>query len=1265
MSSNYQLPLIKQNHQNHYLFSDHYLAEVLRKTDNWKDEEGLKEAFQKITETYAKVAGQLKLLEDERRNEENFIMPVLKIINPYFQLQPRTLSIEGKKRPDYAFFSDKKTKKEADKNLIQEKYREYFKKAIAVGDAKYWDRPLDRKDTKSKDAFTNHNPNYQIDFYLRATNLKWGILTNGRLWRIYNRETSFKLNSFYQVDLPILIQQNDLECFKYFYHFFRLKAFLPDAQGECFLDKVYKSSLDYATQIGDELKSRVYDALEEAANGFLNYPDNKLTTASLEKIRENCLILLYRLLFILYAESRSLLPIEENTSYRMTYSLDDLKKEIAKKLTRDETLLSSSVIYWSRLKNLFQLINKGDKNLNVPEYNGGLFKPEKNLFLEKYNIGDSYLSKVIDLLSRTPTKREKEERLEFVSFRDLEIRHLGSIYEGLLEHRLIEAKKIQYVIKEKRKEKVVSADQTKNKKILKELKPGEIYLATDKSERKATGSYYTPDYIVKYIVENTLGPLSNGKSPEEILELNVLDPAMGSGHFLVRATEFLAEAIATHPEVKTQEGMDDENELNFWKRQIVERCIYGVDLNPLAVELAKLSLWLATVAKGKPLSFLDHHLRCGNSLIGAKLKDLGYLPVKKSKKKKEPSEDQLSFIQEEWFKQDVWHFLKLEKEIELKESITKKAIDEKYSLLATLEKGREKYKKIADLWTSSYFGNLMYDSVYRATVEGIRDETKRKLSEKAHKDIFNKAGKTANEKRFFHWELEFPEIFFDEYGRQKDNPGFDAVIGNPPYGATFDNFERKYIEYEYEHSKHNKNSAMVFIERSLAKKRESGFFSFIIPKSLAFSQKWAPGRDLILKDLVIAADASKAFEEVLLEQAVIVISENYLKANNYNSVILQKSGVDTPCEISKDICLLTDSLLLGISKKELQIFNKVLSWKFFMRNISVSARGLPFQKYVNKGASRIQIFRGDHIARYMLFESDETILKSVLEKVRGKVELLSQPKILSQRIVAHVLYPVDHIILMSTLDNKGVLTLDTIENTVVTDKHYSLAFITSLMNSFFSSWYAYRFIFGKAIRTMDFDDYYIGKLPIRRISFTTSPTQRAKLLHKLEIIFAKVIKLVQFSTFSSASEFRNSKIGKMIYQYLISTPEKSDVVHDFLAFLAEQMIKMNKEKQKEVKGFLKWLAGEIKTDIERLKLKTKVKDYHDHNLETILGVLRRNRIKIGRTLRENIENEFNSSLKKLRPLKTKIGATDNLIDQIVYLLYGLTEDEIKIVEGKV
>jgi type I restriction-modification system DNA methylase subunit len=273
-----------------------------------------------------------------------------------------------------------------------------------------------------------------------------------------------------------------------------------------------------------------------------------------------------------------------------------------------------------------------NRHLGVPRYNGGLFDPKLHPFLETCAVGDRALVDAIDLLSR----RTAATGREFVDYRTLGVRHLGSIYEGLLEYQPRYAIEPTVAVRDGKGERwVAEAELTrplgsrKTPRVVDRRQAGQVYLETDRGERKATGSYYTPQYIVEYIVENTLGPLveeavervkarakeARGKAAraeaeqslrqssgqalvDEILDLKCLDPAMGSGHFLVEATEYLARALATDPYVETEAPVEED--LTYWKRRVVERCIYGVDKNPLAVELAKLSLWLATVAADKP-----------------------------------------------------------------------------------------------------------------------------------------------------------------------------------------------------------------------------------------------------------------------------------------------------------------------------------------------------------------------------------------------------------------------------------------------------------------------------------------------------------------------------------------------------------------------------------------------------------------------------------------------------------------------------------------
>ena len=358
--------------------------------------------------------------------------------------------------------------------------------------------------------------------------------------------------------------------------------------------------------------------MEFLCRGFAaGFSHDELTETTLKNIYDNSLTLLYRLLFVFYAEARELLPLKSNQSYRDKYSGHKLTQEIDETLAKGYQLSSKSAIYYTRIDNVFKLIDGGDLDLGVPEYNGGLFNPDEHPFLEQHAIADSYLVQAIHQLARIPDKKLGYE--VSVDYNTLSERHLGNIYEGLLEFKPQIAPNDLVTIKDKGSIKYAPAEKFPDKKIA--YKKGELYLVNDKGERKASGSYYTAEYIVNYIVENTLDTLINeahikvkalipevnktiskweklkgqkqGLEPtdkydlaidgererllEPYLSLTILDPAMGSGHFLPRATDYLAEAIATDPDIKPPSKINEDSELTYYRRRVVESCIYGVD----------------------------------------------------------------------------------------------------------------------------------------------------------------------------------------------------------------------------------------------------------------------------------------------------------------------------------------------------------------------------------------------------------------------------------------------------------------------------------------------------------------------------------------------------------------------------------------------------------------------------------------------------------------------------------------------------------------
>ncbi|MEO7910958.1 MAG: hypothetical protein ABIV47_15045, partial [Roseiflexaceae bacterium] len=296
-----QLPLtLAQRHNNQQLFSDHYLNVTMPQRADWQllahDAAQLLVLIAPIMRAFLRAPSQI-----EAQTEEELIKPVLRALGHTFEIQAALKTPDGTKKPDYIFYRDQPAQAANKNKTLDEALLQGH--AFAVGDAKYWDRPLDSTlKSAGGDQFTNKNPAYQIAFYIQHSGVEWGILTNGRLWRLYHKDTAHKQDRFYEVDLPALVETDDPAAFLYFYAFFRRDAFEPGALS---LEALARESAAYARGVGESLKAQVYDALKEVAQGFLDYPANSLQTdaATLKQIYDSSLIVLYRLLFILYAES--------------------------------------------------------------------------------------------------------------------------------------------------------------------------------------------------------------------------------------------------------------------------------------------------------------------------------------------------------------------------------------------------------------------------------------------------------------------------------------------------------------------------------------------------------------------------------------------------------------------------------------------------------------------------------------------------------------------------------------------------------------------------------------------------------------------------------------------------------------------------------------------------------------------------------------------------------------------------------------------------
>ena len=285
----------------------------------------------------------------------------------------------------------------------------------------------------SRDYLTNANPSFQVVNYLTQTGQRWGLLTNGKVWRLYSRNSPQPLERFYEVDLERLIQSSGFEAFlHYFWGFFSREALKPSAGGTAHIDNVLRGSADFAADVGSELRTRVFAALVRLSAGSVKGRMEPVPQEDLDEIYDNSLIVLYRLLFVLYAESRELLPLDANEGYRENLSLFRLVRQVADSKDRRRAFSSTSTAMWSRLTALWDAIDDGDVDLGVPAYDGELFARDAHPFLQTNPIADLYLADALDLIARVPGEGEAR----FVDYRSLSVAHLGTVYEGLLENQL-------------------------------------------------------------------------------------------------------------------------------------------------------------------------------------------------------------------------------------------------------------------------------------------------------------------------------------------------------------------------------------------------------------------------------------------------------------------------------------------------------------------------------------------------------------------------------------------------------------------------------------------------------------------------------------------------------------------------------------------------------------------------------------------------------------------------------------------------------------
>ena len=811
------------------LFTQYFLTDGIRATPEWEAAAAQLAGFRgALGEVYGRFAGLHQ--PNEAVTEQDLIRPVLELLE-WTDYLPQQGAAGRDDVPDHLLFADAAAKARA---AARPNSGDRYRDAAVVQESKRFGLPLDHRDrSDGADGARGGTPHGQMLRYLTGAEIasdggvRWGILTNGQVWRLYDARARPRAAGFFEADLAEVLQSGEEDGLRLFRLLFRRGS--CTLRGEAtvtFLEAAIAEGKRYEEAVAGDLSAVVFErvfprlltALHRAAESGPGAGAG-VGSGGLAEVRAAALIFLYRLLFLLYAEDRGLLPV--NDPRYDDYGLRRrVREDVARRMAAGDTFSAAASHYYSHLTDLFRQIDRGDESIGLPPYDGGLFAPAAAPLLERVRLPDAVLAELIYDLSHTATRPGAGGARRFVNYRDTSVQQLGSIYERLLE-----------------REPVLSAD-------------GRIEIPLDSYARKDSGSFYTPQDLVDLLVDRTLKPLAEERTrafetrarelasdrrprterlealerldpAAAVLRLKVLDPAMGSGHFLVSAVDFLADYVAEAIErapaaaewlagayesplvariAEIRQGILRRARAGNWiidaaqltdqaiiRRLVLKRCIYGVDKNPLTVELAKVSLWLHSFTAGAPLSFLDHHLRCGDALVGLRVRDavreldrLGGLFAGAAMAGAEVAAEGMERIEEMSDAEvaEVHESAAAFRGVEETTADLRGLLDCLCGLqwmTAGMGAAARKEYELPLVRTLNRQPTDAYRILARGPEAGDAGEAGEGLRER-----WEGARTIARRERFLHWEAAFPGVW-RQWQERRPGGGFDAVIGNPPW----------------------------------------------------------------------------------------------------------------------------------------------------------------------------------------------------------------------------------------------------------------------------------------------------------------------------------------------------------------------------------------------------------------------------------------------------------------------------------------------------
>ena len=636
-------------------------------------------------------------------------------------------------------------------------------------------------DIRSSGGTSRFSPHAAIQEYLNVTEHLYGLATNGNSMRLMRDSGRLVKLTFIEFDLRKMAEEDIYSEFTILYRLLHASRFPKNRQEteQSWLEKYYQDSIESGNRIREGLSRAVRKSLDALGKGFILHPQNQELRTLLHENKvtskdffRELMRLIYRLLFLMVTEERDLIfdPDDktDETRYKKQIYLHHYSITRLRRLSQNRHLWQGEFNdLWQGLIKTFMLfeISGQGKKLGINPLGGDLFSSRTLQHIEKCLIGNDLLFECILNLNEF---EDENGNLVPINYRSIDVEELGSVYERLLDLHPVTG-----------------------------LDDG--FRLEEGSDRKTTGSYYTRADLVNELIKSALIPVIEGRlnavsdktlKEKAILNLKICDAAAGSGHMLLAASRAVGWFLAR---IRSGEENPSPSVYHEAVRDVIQHCIYGVDLNPDAVELCKVALWLESHSSGKPLSFLDHRIRCGNSLVG--VTDLSVLEkgipdeaynactgddkvicrhLKKHNKSQSAGQLSLTFgsenSQPEIEKHLAYDFRKID---EIPDD-TIEAYNEKLVRYKKFRNNPELYndEQVCNLWTTAFFHTYTsIDDKTNPTTERLKAFLK-KLSGDYYQAV-SKAAETALQNKFFHWPLEFPDVF--EIG------GFDVMLGNPPW----------------------------------------------------------------------------------------------------------------------------------------------------------------------------------------------------------------------------------------------------------------------------------------------------------------------------------------------------------------------------------------------------------------------------------------------------------------------------------------------------